>query len=120
MGLLYDFERLIDKYSNKVEIITQQSGQYVNGRYVAAADEVNNISGAVIPLKDEKIYQSGGTLTKSDRQLYTKEPISNDLNGVKVRYKGKTYKVEEDTDYSDYGKIYVYVLKRVDSFDRPT
>lgn len=120
MSLLYNFERLISKYSNEIVIITKRAGQYVNGRYVALDSEIKNIRGAITPLKNEKIYQSGGTLTASDRQLYTKEPINSDLNGVTIRYEGKTYKVEEDTDYSDYGVIYVYVLKRVDSFDKST
>lgn len=118
IGLLYDFTRLIKKYSNEAEVIKVLEGRYVNGRYVNGETVTKKIIGAVIPLKDSKIYQSGGTLTASDRQMYTLEALGEDLNNVKVFYHNKHYKVEEDTDYSDYANVHVYVLKRIDSFDK--
>lgn len=119
MAKLYNFTRLINKYSNTFELITESDGVYVNGVWQAGLSTIKPMRGAIIPMSDGKIYQSGGTLTKSDRNLYTIEPIPNPLNNQKVRYKGKTYSVEEETDYSDYADAYVYVLKRVESFDKP-
>lgn len=116
MGKLYNFVRLINKYSNTFELITESEGAYVNGKWQAGLATVTEMEGAIIPLSESKIYQSGGTLKKTDRQLYTTTPIT-DLN-AKIRYKGKTYSIEEDTNWEDYADAYFYILKWVNSFDR--
>ena len=117
MGKLYDFTRLINKYSSSVELITETDGQYVNGMWQGGLSTVTTIQGAVVPLSERKIYQSGGTLSSTDRQFYTTCKITAPLKNVKIRYKGKTYSVEEETDYGDFSDAYIYVLKWVNSFD---
>ena len=118
MGKLYDFIRLINKYSNAFELITENEGAYVNGKWQAGLSTVTTMNGAIIPLSQSKIYQSGGTLKQTDRQLYTTTPITSPLDNCKIRYKGKTYSVEEETDYSDYADAYFYILKWVSGFDK--
>lgn len=118
--MIYDFSRLISKYSGDIEVVKTQEGQYVNGRFVPGETVIGRIRGAILPIKSEKIYQSGGTLTESDRQLYTKVSLGENLSSLKIRYKKQEFKVEEDTDYSDYARVYSYILKRVDAFDKLT
>ena len=118
MGKLYDFHRLIDKYSCIFEVIYHTEGAYVDGKWRDGLTTVSEMSGAIVPLAETKIYQSGGTLKKTDRQLYTVIPVTEDLSKAKVRYKGKTYSIEEDTDYSDYADVYIYVLRWVSGFDK--
>lgn len=118
--MIYDFSRLISKYSNDIEVVKMQKGQYVNGRFVPSETVTGRIRGAILPIKTEKIYQSGGTLISSDRQLYTKVSLGENLSSLKIRYKEKEFKVEEDTNYSDYAGVYVYLLRRMDTFDKST
>ena len=119
MGKLFDFTRLIDKYSNDIVVSIPTKGDYVNGIYKAGEPTVINARGAILPLSERKIYQSGGSLTQSDRQLVTKSPIANALQGATVKKGDETYKVEDETPYSDFADMYSYTLKRVSSFDKP-
>lgn len=114
MSKLYDFTRLVRKYSGPIEIITYGNGEYVDGKYVKGEAKIIETEGAVVPMPQRKIYQSGGTLKTTDRQLYMLKEIPRPLDGAEVKHKGKTYSVEEDTDYTDYGDVTVYVLKWVE------
>lgn len=71
--------------------------------------------GALIPLSQRVIYQSGGRLTESDRQLYSLD--HNIPKKTKIMYKGETYHVESKLPLEDYADFSVYMLKGVDAFD---
>lgn len=104
---IYNFSRLVEKYSNDIELKSEEAGSYNGGRYVRGQVTTQTVRGAIIPYTTEKIYQSGGYIKSTDLQLYTLYKI--DL-ASRVSYKGRTYKVEEDSDYSDYSDVYVYRL----------
>jgi len=114
---LYNFTRLINKYAVCFEIIESKGGEYVGGRWQERETETKEGFGAIIPLAERKIYRSGGSCTAKDRQLYTINPLEGTLKNIKVRYKDNIYSVEQETDYSDYSDVFVYVLKYVSMFD---
>ena len=107
MGIIYDFTRLLEKYSVSCELIREGGGgSYVGGNWLpepAAPPEM--VKGAVIPMKDQKVYQSGGTYTQGDREFITLARIK--------------YHVESENDYSIYAGFHDYNLKRVGAFERP-
>lgn len=114
MAKLYNFTRLITKYSVQFTLISVSEGGYVGGKYVSGGEVEMPLTGAIVPYPDSKIYQSGGYLTQKDRQLYMKTPISSPLKGAKVEYKGDIYNIEQNTDYGDYADAYIYALKWVE------
>lgn len=114
---LYNFSRLIMKYGVNFEII-EADGKYIGGHWTEGKTETRNGFGAVIPLTERKIYQSGGSYTAKDRQLYTFKSLQGDLRNIKVRYKDNVYSVEQETDYSDYSDVFIYLMKYVGLFDR--
>lgn len=71
--------------------------------------------GALIPMSQKNIYQSGGRLTEADRQLYSLD--HNIPNKSKITYKGMIYHVESKTPYEDYADFSTYTLKGVDAFN---
>lgn len=113
MKQLFNFKRLIKKYSVPCELLAESaSGSYVGGEWVpGVAAESKMINGAVIPMTTKKIYQSGGTYTEQDREFITDTEIPLKTEHYIV-YKGARYKVQENTDYSDYAGFYAYDLKR--------
>lgn len=113
---LYDFNRLIEKYSTNFMIISNSDGQYVDGVYQKGAESQTPAKGAVVPFSERKIYQSGGTYTAKDRQLYMRTAIEKPFNNKQVIYKGNTYNLEEDTDWEEYADAHVYVMKYVSRF----
>ena len=115
MKKLYDFRRLIEKYSVDFLLVTEGEGSYVGGKYVAGEKTVANRRGAIVPLSDKKIYSSGGTLTYKDRQLFMKTPIEESLKYSNVEYKGCNYSIEQETNFDDYADAYIYILKWVSS-----
>lgn len=114
MGVLYDFNRLIEKYGVECQLIFgAASGSYVGGEWVPApAPPDRSIFGAVIPMTDRKIYQSGGTYTEQDREFVSLEEIPLEPTHY-ILHKGTKYQIQGNTDYSDYAGFYAYNLKRV-------
>ena len=119
MGQMFDVSRLIKKYSIPCSLETASSdGQYVGGEWIPGTPApAAEVKGALIPMKDRKIYQSGGTYTESDREFLTLEKIPLEPTGY-LTYQGVRYQVQENTDYSGYAGFYAYNLKRVGAFDR--
>ena len=115
----YHFEKLIDKYSTHITVIAPPEERYEHGRLVRSVAWEKQLFGAVVPMPNQKVYQAGGYYSASDRQLYLKTPLPKPVADVKIRHKNQLYKVEAETDYSDFGDVYVYVLKWVSSFDEP-
>lgn len=120
MGRRFNFDRLIKKYSVDCQLLSESSlGSYIGGEWIPdETPPMQNITGAVIPMTDRKIYQSGGTYTEHDREFITKAEIPLEPTHY-ILYKGMKYQVEENTDYSNYAGFYAYNLKRVNAFDRP-
>lgn len=114
MAKLYNFDRLIDKYSVDFTLVSIAEGSYIGGKYVGDVSTETACREAIVPMPDNKIYQSGGAITTQDRLLIMRSPITEPLKNAKVRYKGNTYKIEQSTDYSDYADVYIYTLKWVE------
>lgn len=119
MGILFGFSRLLKKYSVECQLIRETGGgKYVGGNWIPdPAGKPELISGAVIPMEDRKIYQSGGTYTEQDRELITKMEITLEPAAY-IIYHGSKYHVESENDYSEYAGFHDYNLKRVSAFDR--
>lgn len=117
MAKLYNFNRLIDKYSVDFTLLSTSKGGYVGGKYVSGEETATAYRGAIVPVSDSKIYQSGGTLTTKDRQLFMRTPIAQALTNAKVRFKNNEYNIEQVTDFDDYADAYIYLLKWVSAFD---
>lgn len=119
MGLLYDFTRLIEKYSIECQLIRETGGgSYIGGNWVPEpARDPEQVAGALIPMSCQKLYQSGGTYTQNDREFITRAEIPLEPAAYIV-HQGIKYHVESENDYSIYAGFYDYNLKRVGLFDR--
>lgn len=112
MGKIYDFTRLINKYSTDFTLITPSEGVYEGGVYKDGEAVHTALRGAIVPMSERKAYQSGGNYTAEDKELYMIKRINKALLGGKVLYKGRYYCIEEETDYSDFADAYKYVLRK--------
>lgn len=119
MGKQFNFNRLIQKYSVPCELLTELgSGKYVGGNWIPdAAPEPKEIRGAIIPMTDRKVYQSGGTYTEQDREFITLENILLESKSY-IIHQGSRYHVESENDYSECAGFHDYNLKRVGAIDR--
>lgn len=115
---LYNFARLITKYSVPFHFIVTSEGHYDSGKWVPGEPILQEETGAIIPMPESKIRQSGGVYTAKDRQLIMLRPIPLALQSAKVCYKGNLYSIESETSYEDYADVAVYTLKWVSLFDR--
>lgn len=112
---LYQFKRLIEKYNvSFVSMISDPSeGHYdESGEWVPGETTEVLGSGAIVPLSQSLIYQSGGALTQYDRNLYTGMAIPLQS---KIIYQGVHYTVTSKTPFSDYADFNLYVLKSDDT-----
>lgn len=110
---LYNFNRLIDKYSVDLTLVTKTEGKYINNRYVDGETIETAIRGAFVPISENKIYQSGGAYTNKDYNLIMKVPIEQPLETAKVVYKGNEYSLEQQTNYEEYADVYLFAAKWV-------
>lgn len=118
MGILYNFNRLIKKYSSEFKTITLINGYYNDsGDWVKGDEAETTMTGAIISFTEDKIYRSSGTLTSNDKRLFTLEPINNALKGSKVLYDGKVYSVEQSRDNAKFTGVWAYTLKYVSAFN---
>lgn len=111
---LYNFERLVKKYSVPFKLVVYGEGEYVDGKFVKGEPSELAATGAIVPMSTRKIYQSGGTLDTTDRELYMLTPIPTPLKHTQAVYKGRTYSIEEEKDYTDYSDVSVYILRWVE------
>lgn len=107
---LYNFRRLIDRYSVTFCLHRTQGG-YVSGKWEKGGDIVSEMRGAIVPISNRKLYDAGGTYTAQDRELYLKSPLPEPLEALKVIYKGNAYTVENERNFEEYADVAVYDLK---------
>lgn len=115
---LYNFKRLIEKYSVEFCLHRKQGG-YVAGKWEQGGELVKHMRGAIVPLRDGKVYSAGGTYTSKDRELYLLKPLRAPLSEYTIFYKGDSYSVEEGRNFEDYADVAVYTLKWVSTHDKP-
>lgn len=113
--MMYNFTDLIRRHSVAFELVSKSGGSYVGGKWQSGSETVSGRSGAIVPMSEYKVYQSGGTYTTKDCNLYMTTPILEPLKEAQVRYKGNLYNIEQSKDYSDYSADYVYLLRWVSS-----
>lgn len=117
----FNFKPLIEQYTvNFLLEYPQDTGkpkEYDDlGKPIAAPpSEPIAAKGALIPLPQRLIYESGGRLAEADRQLYSLDhniPLKS-----RITYNGLKYYVESKTPYEDFADFSTYTLKGVDAFD---
>lgn len=110
---MYAFKRLIDKYKVSFNLLQKSDGYYGDdGEWVPDEPVAIPASGALVPLPQSLIYQSGGALTQYDRNLYTGMTIPLQS---KIVYQGVHYTITSKTPFSDYADFNLYVLKSDDT-----
>ncbi|MFJ7841587.1 hypothetical protein ACIQXG_19325 [Lysinibacillus sphaericus] len=113
---IYNFTRLIRKYSTDVTFIIGVTEGVWNddGECVGGERITENRTCAVIPFDVKTIAQLGGVVTQSDRQVYSLTPFKHD---DKFEHQGMKYKIDTSIDFTAFGDFYRYVAKGVSSFD---
>lgn len=116
---LYNFARLIKKYTVQCRLMNTAEGRWEAGEWVEGETTATDIYGAIVPMSERRINNSGGDYKQGDCEFITTSPL--ELNSdTFIVYKGRKYKLQDSTDYSDYADFYNYVARRVSAFDRVT
>jgi hypothetical protein len=121
------FKRLIDKYSVTFEIVysTDKSQKEITihdyddlGRYIgnksSTPKPIYEI-GTISPVSQREVYESGGSLTESDRILFSLNH-NIPLKSV-ITYKNQNYHVQSKNDYEQFADFAQYTLKAVSGID---
>lgn len=113
----FDFPNwLINKYSAPFTWLKQTEGHYdtKTGKWIKGTEEEVAVKGVVVPYAETIQYQSGGTISSTDREIYSLVRIPNKS---RIRYQGNVYTITDETLYPEYARCYIYRAKRVDAFD---
>lgn len=113
---IYNFARLIKKYTVSCQLVDIADGSWKAGVWVEGKKTTTDISGAIVPISEKRIQNSGGSYKQGDCEFITTKPLVIHSNTYIV-HKGKKYKLEDSTDYSDYADFNTYVARRVSAFD---
>lgn len=116
MSKFYRFANLVKKYSVPFQLQYEQSGFFNTDTGIwTAGEKVNEIRyGALVPYDSNKSYLGGGFTEEHEMRLFSLSSVP--INAI-VTYKGRSYKVEGETDYTEYADFYEYKLRWVKSFD---
>lgn len=110
-------EYLLKRYSASFTILSgSSSGSYdtSTGKWMEGESTESTATGCIVPYAKNVVYQSGGSILTTDRQVYTKEMIPPK---TKIRYRNEVYKILEETAYDEYSMFHTYMARRVDAFD---
>ena len=114
--MLYKFERLIKKYSVACQLVNISEGSWKAGEWQEGNTTTEDITGAIVPISEKRINNSGGDYKQGDCEFITLTPIEINSNTYLV-HKAKKYKLQDSTDYSNYADFNIYVARRVSAFD---
>lgn len=113
---LYSFKRLIDKYSVSCQLVTIPKSEWKAGKKESGEPVTTDIQGAIVPMTEKRIANSGGEYKQGDCNFITTSPLELKSDTF-IAYKDKKYKLSESSDYSDYADFYTYIAKGVSAFD---
>lgn len=113
---LYNFARLIKKYTVSCQLVDIAEGSWQAGLWIEGKTTTQDISGAIVPITEKRIQNSGGSYKQGDCEFITTQPLVIHSNTY-IIHKDKKYKLEDNTDYSDYADFNTYIARRVSAFD---
>ena len=114
MAKLYNFKRLVEKYSVLCQLITNQPGYYDDDGIWHEPEEVALETKAVVmPVPERTLYESGGRYTTADRLIISLESYPLQSHIV---YRGHKYRIEEIADYTEYADFAQYLAKWVNAY----
>lgn len=117
MGTLYNFTRLIKKYSSEFTAITVSDGYYDDkGDWTKGEVVVTPLKGAIISHSESKVFRSEGALTQKDKRLFMLKPIDDTLHGAKIVHEGNAYDLSDVKENAKFTGVYAYTLKYVSAF----
>lgn len=123
---MFDFRRLINKYSNgEVKIIQETEGFYdpnQGGDWVPGETIETIISpAAIVPLnKNDLAFGEAGTYSNEDRKIYCYKEMKKGTVIKHTHSKGsaRDYMVLEDSNYGDFDTredgLFIYIIRRGD------
>lgn len=116
----FNFSRLVNKYKSEFKLITLTGGYFDDrGDWIDDFKNQTTIEGAIISIKENKIYRAEGTLTAKDKRLFTLMPIDSEaLQSSKIIYDGNVYSIESSSDNSKFTGVWAYILKWVSAFKK--
>ena len=101
---MYNFKRLISKYSKTPFFIVEETGGHYDysqgGIWVEGTLTETEQEGAVVPLTNNDLqYDENGTYTTQDKKIYTYNDYEK---GQKIKHKNVFYTIQEKRDYIDF------------------
>lgn len=116
----FNFSRLIGKYSREFTVIVNSEGEYdAKGDWTDGEKQEITMTGAIMAVSENKVYNSNGAYALKDKVLYMTEPLNNALFDCHVKFRGNVYKIDGavESDDADFTGVYHYVLKWVSALD---
>ncbi|GKV70279.1 hypothetical protein NCCP2716_27770 [Sporosarcina sp. NCCP-2716] len=119
--MMFQFQDMLQDYESDIAILTSLPG--TNGGYddetgepikgTPATTSRTEARAVVLPYSANQIYQSGGRLTQTHRQLITDLVLPTKAI---IEHAGLKYSVENKTGYEEHADFSVYELKWVSAF----
>lgn len=114
---IFNFSRLVNKFSRKITVITNSKGDFDSkGDWIEGEEKRTVIKGAVIRHRANKIYNSNGLLTDDDYAMYLIEKPPFDLIGSTVIVDNQKFKVQSKLDNSEFTGVWSFNIHYVSAF----
>lgn len=114
----FNFDSLVEKYSNDFYVVIENEGAYESGEYVKGERSILEMRGAILEYSEYNLLRSTGTLTNADRVLLMLYPIERALENAKVYHSGKVYGIKNSSENAEFTGVWQYDLKFISAFGR--
>jgi hypothetical protein len=112
----FEFADFIEEF--KVDFIAHipQPGYYADGgKWIKGVTTATPMEGIILPhsspgYSDGIRFEANGVTNEAHRKVYTTIPMPV---GTIIEYKGNTFTVDGEKEYSAYADVYIYIAKGV-------
>ncbi len=116
MPQIFQFKGLIDQFSLDFLLEVVSAGKRDDiGEWKDGERGWESHRGALVPLGERQIAQSGGTLTEADRTLYFAGERLKE--GTRIAHENKLYSIVRVNPYDNYADFNSYTVKYVSAFN---
>ena len=117
MKQYFNFESLIGKYESTFTLVTTPKDSYDDaGDLIIGVPTRTEKKGAIIGIRDYKVYRSEGVLTAQDKELHITESLG-DITNSYILFEGDKYKIEENPAKNGvFTGVWSYTLKFISAF----
>ncbi|QOS97554.1 hypothetical protein JNUCC42_13230 [Brevibacterium sp. JNUCC-42] len=107
---MIQFTNMLHRYSVPCSLVRKNGQWNEDGEFKKQPTDPISLQLAILPIDAKMMQLAGGRYTMEDKAIYSTQPL---IIGDQIKYKGGTFTIDHEVDYSEYADFKKYMVKRV-------